>query len=344
MKILKVISKYLPIGLLPLLIISCKENISENETLIPEGKYKILFVTLENNSLNLNTILSDGTGFKKISDFSDCYIPQWSFDGKYIVYMNESYPKSIWIMDSSGNNRQKITEGSQFICSPFENKLCFIREEYNGDNFVGWAIYSINMDGGGLIRLTDLEYQKYGLCWSSNASYIYFTLNDNISGKFEIVCRLNIIDKSIEQLFEGYELPQVSDYSKDGDYFIFSANHADVFKYDLISKNVIQLTKAGFRDEFAKISPNKNKIAFTSGRETKSQIYVMNADGSNQHNISNSTGGAAYPKFSPDGSMIAYLSSEDGKTAQITICNTNEKDKRKLVETNYFTFEWCPVK
>jgi len=344
MKIFKVVTICFTLFLLSIHIISCNESIVENEPPSPEGKYKILFVSLKNRSLTLNTIWSDGTGLKNISDFTKCYTPQWTFDGKYIVYMNESYPKSIWIMDSTGNNRQKLTEGSQFICSPFENKLCFIREEYNGDNFVGWAIYSINMDGSEITRLTDLDYQKYGLCWSFDASFIYYTLNDNISGKFEIVYRLNINDKSVEKLFEGYEIPQVSDFSKNGDYIIFSANHADVFKYNLVSKKVIQLTTAGFRDEFAKISPTNDKIAFTSGRESISQIFVMNNDGSNQHNISKSVGGAMYPKYSPDGSMIAYLSSEDGESIKITICNANEKDKRNLVVTNYFTFEWCPLK
>jgi Tol biopolymer transport system component len=329
---------------LTILFISCTDSIIENEPLSPEGKYKILFVSFENSSLNLNTIWSDGTGLKTISDFTKCYNPQWTFDGKNIVFISESYPKSIWIMDSTGSNKQKLIEGSEFICSPFEDKLCFIREVYNGDNFVGWAIYSIKMDGSELTRLTTLDYQKYGLCWSSDLSHIYYTLNDNISGKFEIVYRLNINNKLVEKLFEGYEIPQVSDFSKNDDYIIFSANHADVFKYDLVSKKVIQLTTTGSRDEFAKISPTNDKIAFTSGREGINQIFVMNNDGSNQHNISKSVGGAMFPKYSPDGSMIAYLSSEDGKTTQITICNANEKNKRSLVLTNYYTFEWCPVK
>ncbi|MGE5498171.1 MAG: TolB family protein [Syntrophothermus sp.] len=280
---------------------------------------------------------------KKISDFNNCGAPQWSYDGKYIIYINIFSPKSIWAMDSTGNNPHKITEGDQFICSPFENKICFIRNEYENGNFRGWAIYSVNIDGSDLKQLTDLQYQKYGLKWSSEPSSVYFVLNDNLKGTFERVCKLNLTDKHIDSLFEGYELPNIEDRSADGDYFIFSANHADIYKYDIKSKRVIQLTNAIFRDEFAKISPLTGQIVFTSGRTDPLQIYMMNNDGSDQHKVSRNKNGAMIPKYSPDGSMIAYLSSDDGKSIQLTLCDAFGNNPWGLIVLNTYAYEWCPA-
>lgn len=51
-------------------------------------------------------------------------------------------------------------------------------------------------------------------------------------------------------------------------------------------------------------------IAFTSARTGSPQIYVRAADGT-QKQLTNITGGATAPSFSPDGSRIAYASGSD---------------------------------
>jgi TolB protein len=53
-------------------------------------------------------------------------------------------------------------------------------------------------------------------------------------------------------------------------------------------------------------SPDGSKIVFESDRGGSQQIYVMNADGSNQHRISFFGGRAATPEWSPRGDQIAF--------------------------------------
>jgi len=56
----------------------------------------------------------------------------------------------------------------------------------------------------------------------------------------------------------------------------------------------------------------ETKIAFQSARNgTKYQVYVMNADGSGQTNISNSTANNGQPSWSPDGTRIAFAIDRD---------------------------------
>ena len=54
------------------------------------------------------------------------------------------------------------------------------------------------------------------------------------------------------------------------------------------------------------------RIAFASDRDGNFEIYVMNADGSNQTNLTNDPAGDLAPIWSPDGSRIAFASSRDG--------------------------------
>ena len=53
------------------------------------------------------------------------------------------------------------------------------------------------------------------------------------------------------------------------------------------------------------------QIAFTSDRDgirEESEVYVMDADGSKQSRLTNRAGFDAFPKWSPDGSKIAFHS------------------------------------
>ncbi|MFZ3382946.1 MAG: DUF2341 domain-containing protein [Candidatus Methanoperedens sp.] len=67
----------------------------------------------------------------------------------------------------------------------------------------------------------------------------------------------------------------------------------------------VQLTTATSNDQSAVISPDGTKIAFVSDRSGADEIWVMNADGSEQTKLTN-LGTAEKPAWSPYGNEIAF--------------------------------------
>src|SRR5207247_70352 len=70
-------------------------------------------------------------------------------------------------------------------------------------------------------------------------------------------------------------------------------------------------------------------IVFTSNRDGKSQIYVMNADGSNPTRLTRNTAIDAAPAWSPDGTKIAFVSNRDGEL-KVYIMNADGSEQRRL--------------
>ena len=65
-------------------------------------------------------------------------------------------------------------------------------------------------------------------------------------------------------------------------------------------------------DFFPTWSPDSGKLVFTSDRDGVHEIYVMDADGSSQVNLTISPARDFLPGWSPDGSKIAFVSNRDG--------------------------------
>jgi len=85
------------------------------------------------------------------------------------------------------------------------------------------------------------------------------------------------------------------------------------------------------------------KIAFVSDRDGNQEIYVMNADGSDQTNITNNSASERDAEWSPDGSKIAFVSHCDGNQ-EIYVMNADGSDQTNITNNpaNDYSPEWSP--
>ena len=89
---------------------------------------------------------------------------------------------------------------------------------------------------------------------------------------------------------------------------------------------------------------NTGRIVFTSRRDDNNEIYVMNADGGNQENLTNHPAYDGYPDWSPDGTKIAFVSSRDGGAIQIHIMDADGKNVIRLTDGpgQKYDPDWSP--
>ncbi len=72
-----------------------------------------------------------------------------------------------------------------------------------------------------------------------------------------------------------------------------------------------------------------SRIAFATNRDGNWEIYLVNSDGSNPHNISNNPATDSHPSWSPDGSKIAFQSERDGNL-EIYVMNSDGSEQVRL--------------
>lgn len=93
---------------------------------------------------------------------------------------------------------------------------------------------------------------------------------------------------------------------------------------------------------------SQNLVVTYSGQPWQREIYIMNADGSNAHQISPPGGNSQGPSFSPDGRWIAFTAYfdrfNDVNGCEIYIMRTDGTDLRRLTNNDYCDYQprWGP--
>ena len=90
-------------------------------------------------------------------------------------------------------------------------------------------------------------------------------------------------------------------------------------------------------------SPDRTRIAYVNEIDFNLDIYVMNADGSNQVRLTQNDATDYVPTWSPDGSKIAFASARDGET-EIFVMNADGSNQVQLTQNNVVDVSptWSP--
>jgi len=185
--------------------------------------------------------------------------PAWSPDGARLAFSSSrSGDPEIYVVDQSGANLKRLTISKMPDVSPVWNRKTGAQIAWVSGRTDLPQIYTMESDGTNIQRMTDQGY-AVSPAWSPNGQFLVFSW--------------------IRHYGPG------------------APGAEDIYIMDIASKQWVQLTHDGGRNDFPSWSPDGRHIVFQSSRSGGEQIWSMLADGSNQKQLT-TTGSNTQPNWS----------------------------------------------
>ena len=114
-----------------------------------------------------------------------------------------------------------------------------------------------------------------------------------------------------------------------------------VYAIDADRTNERMLADEPGLDAFPAWSPDSEKLVFSSERDGNWELYLMNADGSNQTRLTRTPEeDEAAPVFSPDGEKVAFVVDPVGENPTIHVMDAEGGNRKRLADGNWPS--WSP--
>jgi Tol biopolymer transport system component/DNA-binding winged helix-turn-helix (wHTH) protein len=278
--------------------------------------YEDIFVTSA-EMFGARLILADDE-----NDLSD---PSYSPNGDHMIYQSNIPDKSgeLRILDvQSGQTRSLLkTENTDTapVFSPDGEWIAF-QNKITGNT----EICLIKTDGSDLTNLTNNTARDTGPAFSPDGKQIIFASNrDGNYGHYALFV-MNADGSEQREIYSnvsGMSLSPV--WMPDGREIVFANDKEDgktgnfeIFKFALASaRTETRLTFRPRPDGLHSVSPDGRHIVFVSTADGNPEIYLMDADGSNQRRITRNAAQDLYPNWSPDGKRLIFASDRSGRSA-----------------------------
>jgi TolB protein len=270
----------------------------------------IAFYSDRDGNPEIYSIHPDGSGLLRLTDdpgFDDS--PAISPDGTRIAFLtarhdpNPRFPNlkyELYIMELDGSNPHRLTTSEAAEDHPAwspDGSWILFDADYDADGFA--EIYTIQPDGSNLTRLTSNAANDQFADWSPDGSQIAFSSDRN--GNCDIFV-MNTDGSNQRPLTDSPDWELFPAWSPDGTRIAFNglvpnSRNTDVFVMNADGSNVRQLTDSPRFDENPTWSPDTGQIAFQTDRDGNFEIYLMNADGTDQHALAPHIGGEFWPSW-----------------------------------------------
>ena len=173
--------------------------------------------------------------------------PAWSSDGRTLAFSSSrSGHSNLYTIDAAGGSLRGLTNDKGPDVSPTWNPKTNTQIAFVGGRTGLPQIYTVASDGTNLARVTEEGY-AVSPSWSPNGQFLAFAWVRHY----------------------GPGAPGAS----------------DIYVMDIASKQWVQLTHDGGRNDFPSWSPDGRHIVFQSSRTGKTQIWTMLADGTQQRQL-----------------------------------------------------------
>jgi TolB protein len=248
----------------------------------------------------------------------------------------------IYVMDPDGGNQNRVTNDAASDVDPDiskNGKSIVFTSNQTGNN----EIFFEDLQSGAVWNLTNNLATDEWARWSPNGNQIVFDSNRD-SSVYEIFVMNADGNSPPTQLTFPPMLGRYPDWSPNGKQIVFRRG-IDIYTINADgSGEPVQLTSE-VPPSFAQMavwSPDGRYIAFMSFREGYCSVFRMNADGSNQINLTpkdpidaSSAWCSRAPSWSKDGHEIFFMSFRPSTAGQseVFVMNMDGKNLRQLTDS-----------
>lgn len=268
----------------------------------------------------------------------------WSPDGKYLVFSGRSSaqgstPLGILNIDSLAV-RQLTTPPpnmqGDFDCSfsPDGQQVAFVRRAESASE-----LFVVGTTGGEPRQLTFDNRRIDTPAWTPDGRELVFASNRDGSYNLWRMPSEGGTPMRLEGIGLDARQPSIA---RSGGRLVYSQQSIDTNIWRIQTRagagdsdSRIKVIGSTRRDENPHLSPDGKKIAFESNRSGSRELWLADADGSNQLQLTNFAGPlTSNARWSPDGRELAFDSRPEGH-AQIYLINANGGQVRRLTNDAY---------
>lgn len=269
--------------------------------------------------------------------------PSWSTDGKYLVAVasaSEKDPARIHLVRTDGS-------GVREIFTAAKSKQITASALSPDDRRLAWATCSgyecelstAELDGefrlhGSARVVAQRQLQISRIAWTARSDEIVFSEWDGLGlGTGLRLMRVAVDGRGgIRPLDFGGSNAALACVSRSGDKVAYSFNHHNtdlwVGENGQFSRSAISST---LNDESPQLSPDGRRVAFSSHRTGRQEVWVAKVDGSEAVPLTSSLASGT-PRWSPDGQTIVYDTLSENRRWDIAVVPAAGGLSRKVVE------------
>jgi len=189
-------------------------------------------------------------------------------------------------------------------------------------------IYTMNLDGTNLHRITTGEYSEIMPSLSPDGTKIIYTSDENKSWNLYTVN----LDGTNKTAITAGPQDDILPLFADSETIIFQSLREGLPQiYSLVlgpQKNLTKLTAGFTLAMHPALSPDRKKIIFVGEKNGNVELYSMDRDGNNLEQLTQTDSKKAFPSVSPDGKQIAFTENSDGYWNIYTIDIAGGKEKK----------------